>query len=165
MNAISDARQNAIDGLGATGSAVKGIAGSQPDGCFVLDEVFIIVVAVGDPIAWNEDDDLMPNHGAGSKCNANEPLGYRQTTGSKSNTAKFDQDNLSNDCDDHDVPKNWISKNVLENIALIFELAHVDFVEFRHHDEHIKDHCVVYGRQFFVLAVASLVEKSTRMAI
>ncbi len=71
----------------------------------------------------------MPQHGACSKCNANEPLLYVQTAGSKGNTAGFNEDDLRDDRYDHDVPKNWIAENVMKHIALIIELAHVDLIE------------------------------------
>ena len=119
------------------------------------------MVTVGDPVARNKDDDLMPYHSACSECDANEPLGYSQTTSSKRYSAKFNQDDLSDDRDDHDVPKYWIAKNVLKYVAMIVELAHVDLVEFCHHDKHVEDHCVVYGRQLLVSAVAILIEQWT----
>ena len=71
----------------------------------------------------------MPQHGACSKCNANEPLLYVQTAGSKSNTAKFNEDDLRDDRYDHDVPKNWIAENVMKHIALIILSLYVSWVE------------------------------------
>ena len=96
----------------------------------------------------------MPQHGACSKCNANEPLLYVQTAGSKGNTAGFNEDDLRDDRYDHDVPKNWNAENVMKHIALIIELAHVDLIEQRHHDKHVEHHGEVYSRRLRMAALA-----------
>lgn len=163
-NLFDDFRYHAINSLRATGSSVEGGGPSQPNSVAALGGVFT-VVAVWDPLAGNKNDDLMPQHGACSKCNANEPLLYAQTAGSKSNTAKFNEDDLRDDRDDHDIPKNWIAENVMKHIALIIELAHVNLIEFGHHDKGVEYHGVVHGGQLFVRAVASLIEKFAGMAV
>ena len=116
------------------------------------------------PLTWDEDDDLVPKHRACSKSNANEPLADAETAGAECDTAKFNEDDLSHERDDHDVPKNWIAENVMKHIALIIELAHVDLIEFGHHDKDVEYHGVVHGGQLFVRAVASLIEQFAGMA-
>lgn len=56
-------------------------------------------------------------------------------------------------------PKNWIAENIVQNVALVAEHAHINFVEFRHHDEYVEDHGVVNGWLLLVLAVAILIEE------
>ena len=46
-------------------------------------DAVVLVVAVGDPVAGDAYDNLMPNHSAGTKCDADEPLSYGQRRGSK----------------------------------------------------------------------------------
>ena len=142
---------------------MQGVAASELS-VFVAAQV-VGAVAVGNPLARNKYDDLVPDHGACTKCNANKPLVYGKTPRSECNSAEFNEDDLSNDGDDDDVPKNWIAKNTLKDIALVLEFAHVDFVKQRHHDEHVENHGVVYGRQLLVSAVACLIEQWAGMTV
>lgn len=131
---------------------------------FIAAQVFG-TITVGNPFARNKYDDLVPDHGACTECNANKPLADGKTYGSECNSAEFNEDNLSNDGDDNDVPKNWIAKNALKDIALVLEFAHVDFVKQRHHDEHVENYGVVYGWQLLVSAVACLIEQWAGMTV
>ncbi len=100
--------------------------------------------AVTNPFIRNiQNNNLVPHHSACTSSNTNQPVVPAQVSGAKGKIAKFDKDGLRKAGNNDDGPKDRVLGDAFEYIALAVKLAHVDFIEQRHHDKHVEDHCVV----------------------
>ena len=77
----------------------------------------------------------------------------------------LDQNGLSEDGEDNDVPKDRVAHDALKYVALVSQLAHVDLIEQSHHDKHVKQHGIMNAGGFLVRTKAFLVSKAADVII
>ena len=77
----------------------------------------------------------------------------------------LDQNGLSEDGEDNDVPKDRVAHDTLKYVALISQLAHIDLIEESHHDKHVEQHRIMNAGGFLVRTKAFLVSKAADVII